>query len=89
MQKRKVSAKLTKSPRGKWRVKISKISTIISAPLSSLSESYIRMMNGLSEKGNLSELAVLDSAGPATNFHGYQPGSTHYDHLQPQVRKFA
>lgn len=61
VQKRKVSAKLIKSPKGVWQVKISKFSTVISAPLSSIGNSYVRMMNGLVDKGNLGELAMFDS----------------------------
>lgn len=62
MQKRKVSAKLAKSPKGVWQLKISRFSTVISAPLSSLSHSYVRMMNGLADKGNLGGLGMYDSA---------------------------
>ncbi|MCO5573353.1 hypothetical protein L7F22_027122 [Adiantum nelumboides] len=69
MQKRKMSAKLTKSPRGCWQVKISKFSTVISAPLSTIGHSYVRMMNGLTEKGNLGELAMFDSASTGDFMH--------------------
>ncbi|KAI5082690.1 hypothetical protein GOP47_0002433 [Adiantum capillus-veneris] len=76
MQKRKVSAKLTKSPRGCWQVKISKFSTVISAPLSSIGDSYVRMMNGLMEKGNLGELAMFDSAS-SSDFLRYEDKVIH------------
>lgn len=60
LQKRTVSVKLSKRPEGGWQMKISKFSTVISAPLTTIGDSYVRLMNGFMDKGNLGELAMFN-----------------------------
>lgn len=68
LQKRTVSVKLSKRPEGGWQMKISKFSTVISAPLATIGDSYVRMMNGFMDRGNLGELAMFNGSTGAYDF---------------------